>query len=145
MDRVIKFRGKDKDSNLVIGDLIHGVGNCYGKVYILPNKVQLGGIPNCDPLNGVCVLPETIGQFTGYHDANGKEIYEGDILKNHSCEYDGNALYKIYWEENECGFAVEPINEIAEHEEVRKWHWLEDFEIIGNIHDNPELSEGGGQ
>lgn len=137
MDRVIKFRGKNSKNGWITGYYFVNRGVHF---------IAQDGIAN--PLNtheDYVVAPETIGQFTGYHDANGKEIYEGDILKNYSCEYDGDALYKIYWEENECGFAVEPINEIAEHEEVRKWHWLEDFEIIGNIHDNPELSEGGRQ
>ena len=88
------------------------------------------------------VDPETVGQFTGLYDKNGKKIFEGDIVI-----YD-NTPYNAY------GHKV--IGEIVWH----KWAWkcrykeygstyhyaigAEDFfgpksEVIGNIHDNPEL------
>ena len=91
------------------------------------------------------VDPETVGQFTGLTDKNGKKIFEGDIVI-----YD-NTPYNAY------GHKV--IGEIV----WRKWAWkcrykeygstyhyaigAEDFfgpksEIIGNIHDNPELLKG---
>ena len=75
--RTIKFRGKGIKSNeFVYGDLIHGVGSKHGKMFILPITVNLAYIKNCDPLDGVEVDPETVGQFTGLYDKNGVEIFE---------------------------------------------------------------------
>ena len=75
-----------------------------------------------------------VEQFTGLHDKNGKEIYEGDIVR----DYDEGFLYKVMFCEYHARFMFyDYLNDdyydnqdIAEHE------------VIGNIHENPELLEG---
>lgn len=74
------------------------------------------------------VLPETVGQFTGLTDKNGTMIFEGDIVECHAIETTEVVI-------------VEDIRNIPVH-----FKWVDIYkgstiEIIGNIHDNPELLE----
>lgn len=66
-------------------------------------------------------------QYTGLHDKNGKEIYEGDIVK-----FD-NTLMTVEWVDEEAGFTL--------HQKVyEEYHNVNSrCEIIGNIYENPEL------
>ena len=77
------------------------------------------------------VNPETVGQYTGLDDKNGKEIYEGDIVK-----YE-NMIGKIMFFHG--GFIL------SDFEETEEWELgviNEETEVIGNIYDNPELLGG---
>ena len=133
--REIKFRARrtDKDE-FAFGDLLTGMGYKKGKFFILPH---LSYYPSdCKSVDGYEVIPETIGQFTGLYDKNGKEIYEGDILAFNDSYVDFNdvievrfvrGIFAFLWNgnlEDEC-----PINA-----PTREW-----ANVIGNIYDNPEL------
>ena len=122
--REIKFRGKTEEMNSwwTYGNLVicdngdYQIGNCprYGDIYYR-NKV----------------FKETVGQYTGLHDKNGKEIYEGDIVKSFFVDTDeaGNEIYKYYiievkYDEVLCSYKIDKFMNL---------------EVIGNIYENKEL------
>ena len=86
------------------------------------------------------VIPETIGQFTGLTDKNGVKIFEGDIIKRTiHCSYRNDGMaYDVL-------FQVPGIQELygnkIEKDDANNSVdlWETSFEVIGNIHDNPEL------
>lgn len=142
MTRQIKFRGKRKDNNewvsgYYVKHLTHtkGIGRrSTDEDYqhlILSSGWADWNMPN--PLDMHEVHPETVGQYTEINDKDGKEIYEGDIviltnsLSNKLQSYVIVFSNGIYWACNELGYDIE-------NSEV---------EIIDNIHNNPELLEGG--
>ena len=69
-------------------------------------------------------------QFTGSRDRNGKEIYEGDIVKNSF-----GSLYIIRWVDCMMGFKGEPLNVKNEVSDVE----ASELEVMGNIYENKEL------
>lgn len=147
--REILFRGKKKDSGeWVCGDLIqlHEEAPYW---YILPEGISSEMYEDepyhfrqNDVMCSVAlakVVPETIGQFTGLTDKNGKKIFEGDIVKIHrkylnaGCEED--CLYEVIWHKSWYGWALRNLK-------PTQCCYLSnavDSEIIGNIHDNKEL------
>jgi uncharacterized phage protein (TIGR01671 family) len=86
------------------------------------------------------VLPETVGQYTGLTDKNGVKIFEGDILSAHLDEDnpDYETVVQVIWEE--YGWRTMEGNGLSDPLDDED---AEMFAIIGNIHDNPELVEGG--
>ena len=97
------------------------------------------------------VDPETVGQYTGLTDKNGTKIFEGDILKGFDYPYlndkDFNYFAKVVWFDNCPAFGIytfknpqAKIRGISEGntEFMEEWNPSQ-WEVIGNIHDNPEL------
>lgn len=137
--RDIKFRGQCLDGKWVYGMLAHAMVK-MGNVdigYYISNSV---GCPFAYE-----VRPETVGQYTGLRDKNGKEIWEGDIFKD-----DRGVVRSVFRvpgglaiEDDPVSFGydhrapVYPYSPIADPQNAS---WLAQCcEVIGNIHDNPEL------
>lgn len=97
-------------------------------------------------LDDVVVIPETIGQFTGLTDKNGTKIFEGDIVRilgNQYVEDWKNVDYTALIAFIDGGFCA--IDGTVEEHGFRRYALARlDFslEVIGNIHDNPELLRG---
>ena len=152
MKREILFRGKLSHSDKWIeGNLL--IAN-NDKPYIIPSAVLEpdGHHLRIDSDSAYWIIPETIGQFTGLTDKNGVKIFEGDIIKytEHSNyllkSFIADVSYKDYLASfsylkhglDDNGFEqplIHFFNEVDEFEE----DMLPYIEVIGNIHDNPEL------
>lgn len=85
--------------------------------------------------------PFIVEQFTGLLDRNGKEIYEGDIIEEdidfNSKMTDGTFRYKVYWNEDELCWSLDPIGPESIHNDL--WELNSSCRVVGNIHENPEL------
>lgn len=127
MERKIKFRGKRIDN----GEWV------YGYLYRLSEKLNPFIMLIDRRGESYEVDPKTVGQYTGQKDKNGEELYDGDICNCREYECCG----KIEWSEDEAGFYFCVFYEDGMFEEEQLYDYVSELEIIGNIHDNPELLE----
>ena len=116
--REILFRGKD----LVSREWITG---------FLVDKKHIGSWVEANP-----IYPETVGQYTGLTDKNGKKIFEGDIVQCYGLNCSGEEIVG-HITFGDCCFCVKEKKSINQP----AMDLCSDFEVIGNIHDNPELLE----
>ena len=138
--RGITFRGKRVDNGeWVKGDLLH-VNN---RILILAHGCAFE------------VVAETVGQYTGLTDKNGKKIFEGDVLAGDiypfTSDEEQNYFAEVVWFDNSPAFGLlthkNPKSKVCGISDGNT-DYMEDFdcgnwEIIGKIHDNPELLKGG--
>lgn len=131
--RTIKFRGKSIDGKeWLYGDLVSSADK--KRFAILVNDKE--SYDECE------VAPETIGQFTGLHDCDGKEIYEGDVLRLGNSP---SGVCEVKWNESLAAFCIQFFfeNKVGTRP-LGGWVICgRKVEVIGNIFDNPELLKGG--
>lgn len=137
--RQIKFRGKRKDGVWVFGDFFDTQHSTFCNY--MPTIIENGGIA---PSDFHLVDPDTVYQFTGLVDRNGKEIYEGDIMGRLFDDYNENTII-LYHKGILCAKPIgkdkfRPLNTFNDCGWVRVDEGYNyNFQVIGNIHDNPEL------
>lgn len=142
MNREIIFRGK----SIGTGEWLYGHLFNYGLT--APSNVSC--ICVCVPkewkeaYNLYTVHPDTIGQYTGLKDKNGKKIFEGDILEYIGKREDNmNKVYRRKVVFHEGMFAL--LSKELQAYSALNYHCMKDgrsaWRVIGNIHDNPELIE----
>lgn len=86
------------------------------------------------------VYTETLGQFTGLTDKNGKKIFEGDIVRRFNIRGLEVMRYAVKWNTDCCMFALACEDTyLGEYDSDFTVFYGEEFEIVGNVHDNPEL------
>ena len=131
--REIIFRGKRIDNGeWVYGSLFVGFQKCY----ICPEAIAMYNFDGALCLGGfVEVSPESVGQYTGLKDKHGKKIFEGDILLLDDIKgivnY-GTGCFCVKLPSPDYLYRNNPAIDMVLNE-------YPGLEIIGNIHDNPEL------
>jgi len=118
--REIEFRGRTNS-----GDWFYG-GYIPGEQAIRPKHCSMK----------IFVNPKTVGQYTGLKDKNGVKIFDGDIV---ACG-DGRVPTQIIWDADNCAYYAYNIRR-KERAGFNKHFKIFIREVIGNIHDNPELLE----
>lgn len=138
--RKILFRGKCKANGLWYYGFLYkdcfilggDEDDMYGEYHDTIDKTWIDTYMSC-------VDPKTVGQFTGLYDKNGKEIFEGDIIKE---SYDVYTPYYTVVTYDAPGFVgTKDYRHCCNYETDELRSESKYFEIIGNIHDNPELLE----
>ena len=149
--REILFRGKDPETGtwyegfyMALSDTTYCFKGEYDahpdntKHYIVFDRMTDWGLPNQHLRADVD--PTTVGQYTGLKDKNGKRIFEGDICRNTrtgeivSVKWHGTMAGYVWNKRRADGFLFD-FGEL--------FRACDKYEVIGNIHDNPELLKGG--
>ena len=134
--REILFRGQTRrkgqkvwmDGTPVDSNWVEGYGVCMG-------KGDFSVIYAGDHVEKFPVYTDTVGQFTGLTDKNGKKIFEGDIVQGKD-RLEKHLEVFGYIDHKNGSFVI--TGDFMTH-----YRWLDyEVEVIGNIHDNPELLEG---
>lgn len=150
MDREILFRGRRLDN----GEWVEGsyMEHYYSSRFGCVSAIFTNDDVLCKTYR-IPVDPSTVGQYTGLTDKNGKKIFEGDIIKTHyanakKCDFveqvvfDGGRFCGLYQRGGAKQWA--PLPSGTPHIAQDKSVYMDWCEVIGSVHDNPELIGGEG-
>ena len=149
--REILFRGKRIDNNLWAYGYAVKYEKCLwiytGKIHTIEGHVNEYGLPFTRE-ERYEVDSETICQYTGLNDKNGKKIFEGDIVQEQDDKCVGIVRYGVYDSSfnsdglgGHMGFYIEWKEGRIKLRRIDIVFWSDVIEVIGNIFDNPELME----
>lgn len=132
MNREIKFRAWHKEEKLMFTPETLFFKNPGNRgIWLNESSINVG-VRYINKIYGYVGASIELMQYTGLKDKNGKEIYEGDIIR---CDWNDKrykpTTWSVDWDKTNCCFEFEggsPYDDAAHH-----------FEVIGNIHENPEL------
>lgn len=138
------YRGKRTDNGEWV-DGNHLYDNISGKHYIVPfgniTESTKVGEDGCCYCVGFEVILETVGEYTGLTDKNGKKIFEGDVIKTK--KYGKVIMYSNINDYDVFKVVYQPAVYRLENRQ-RGFNLVDrgfDYEVIGNIHDTLELLE----
>lgn len=134
--REIEFRGKEQDCGS-----FHYVDWCYGSLVYSPSENQYYIVEHCDEECSFPVDKESIGQYTGLKDKNGRKIFEGDIIIGDIPELLNSTNLIGIVEYQESAFIVKIPNRKSWQIQKVGFCSFINYRVIGNIYDNPELLE----
>ena len=139
----ILFRGKTREGKWIESCSVF----MRGELALMLNERPIKEVikdKNGEPVDVIfsfcSVGKNTVGQFTGLTDKNGKKIFEGDIVKREYTLWHGETkktretqIGCVSYSNKECGFCLDKVCNLR-----KPWDG-DTLEVIGNIHDNPEL------
>ena len=154
--REILFRGKQKGNGKWVFGCYYKQSEFYGdevEDHIIITSHE--DLFYDQALDFSIVQPETVGQFTGLTDKNGKKIFEGDIIRSSNGKQSAVSVVKygdfrpdMIWHMFRDCIGLEPRQSMhgiyceTNNEQMALFNSPTCIEVIGNIHDNPELLEG---
>ncbi len=141
--REILFRGKKHRKSVfdktdwVYGSLIDSGNHDQVAIYPWINGASTMSVRQLVYSRMEGVKHETVGQYTGLTDKNGKKIFEGDVVLYPWNDEDKPERFTIKFKDGH--FVASPVKETDDYWDFMVGGYSEEMEIIGNIHDNPEL------
>ena len=128
MTREIKFRAKKINKNEFVIGYYLPMAEGYRHYIYLP-------LEYLNEHSRIEIDPKTLGQYTGLNDKNGKEIYEGDIVK--ITQETETFFDKVIYDNHLCSFRFEGLSDYCDF-----CDWLREgaeFEVVGNIYEHKYL------